>query len=583
MQITPVFITERLGDIMLINDSRANENPEKVKGFLMSHRISSNVFWFSWSLTGLFMLPAAWAQPTAQPTASATLTPSTVGPEQYVVKPEYPLISRIGLWDGTRFNRLTAQNSVTASRVYILVHGWGIGSDQSVAAYTGQPPVEVWDPQIVDNDGHPAGGWLNKLAAAIQADDPQAAILAYTWIDESATDTNPLSAYISESHTELNGRRLAESMADVLPYGANRQVHLIGFSHGSKVATVAAINMNPYPRQLTILDSPEKLLTRLGGAANGLQYYLPSLPIGRDDNSVFVDNYYSEFGDPLNGIPGLQGVIDVDLNPLTYDDIEFSQRHSYSPEWYTTATISFNPSASPAGTALGITLGQGIGWSPFYGNAYQKLSAAYRQDWAGVEGKPEPSRELDLRGQVDFNSPNLVTTHNPLVLTPVSSKGNVVQNPDGTLILDDADGNAFWSAGFDLTDKDTSILFDSQFIVPGEGDQLGIWIDDDLRYVMTGSVAGANRPNRSAISISALEAGHHVLTVALYKLDNSQATASVGNFLLVSDVNWQSSPLLLELGQCGVALLSGLPMLIPTFIGGLWMIRRSVRKTSPRR
>src|SRR5262249_24682620 len=108
------------------------------------------------------------------------------------------------------------------------------------------------------------------LAYAITQADPKAVVLAYSWIDDSATDDAlggiPAHAYLSEAYTALNGTRLADALEQALPTAFHTdggQLHLIGHSHGSKVATVAADvltqtgNANFGVAHLTILDSPE--------------------------------------------------------------------------------------------------------------------------------------------------------------------------------------------------------------------------------------------------------------------------------------------------------------------------------------
>ena len=70
-------------------------------------------------------------------------------------------------------------------------------------------------------------------------------------------------------------------------------MHLIGHSFGANVVTTAALALTTPPRQLTLLDSPEVELARIGGAKNDLQYKLPRLDLGRGPNQTFVDNYIS--------------------------------------------------------------------------------------------------------------------------------------------------------------------------------------------------------------------------------------------------------------------------------------------------
>lgn len=44
-------------------------------------------------------------------------------PQDYIVQPELPLLSRMGLWDGVQFNQMTTPGGVARDHVYVLVHG----------------------------------------------------------------------------------------------------------------------------------------------------------------------------------------------------------------------------------------------------------------------------------------------------------------------------------------------------------------------------------------------------------------------------------------------------------------------------
>ena len=102
--------------------------------------------------------------------------------------------------------------------------------------------------------------------------DPNATVLAYTWIDDSATCEDwlgvPEDVFHSRAYTTMNGLRMAEAVTQGWPRlqpGAGR-VHLLGHSHGAGVATVAALALQQAAKQdpalnvlgkFTLLDSPE--------------------------------------------------------------------------------------------------------------------------------------------------------------------------------------------------------------------------------------------------------------------------------------------------------------------------------------
>src|SRR5262249_893946 len=110
------------------------------------------------------------------------------------------------------------------------------------------------------------------LAQQILSVDPNATVIAYSWIDDSATRTRarfPQNPEHSEGNTTMNGMRLAEGIMDVLSpdyYLGLGKVHLIGHSHGARVATEAALALQQAAKikpqfnvvgQLTLFDSPE--------------------------------------------------------------------------------------------------------------------------------------------------------------------------------------------------------------------------------------------------------------------------------------------------------------------------------------
>jgi hypothetical protein len=189
------------------------------------------------------------------------------------------------------------------------------------------------------------------MAEAIATRDPDAAILAYSWADEAATDSSVLAGVLSQRRTTINGQRLAGALRHA--FGDHRPaLHLIGYSHGAKVASVASVLMEPRPEHLTLLDSPENTLPIIGGALNDLDTYLRVLVRpGADGIATFIDNYVSEYGVRYGLNLGLGDVVDVVLEPeaLPLDDIRHD--HSYAWKWYVHSAR--NPDR-----------GVGLSWSP---------------------------------------------------------------------------------------------------------------------------------------------------------------------------------------------------------------------------
>ena len=57
----------------------------------------------------------------------------------------------------------------------------------------------------------------------------------------------------------------------------NGGVHLIGHSYGARVAARAAAELDPVPRQLTMFDAPENVMTYMSGSQAGMHQTLREL------------------------------------------------------------------------------------------------------------------------------------------------------------------------------------------------------------------------------------------------------------------------------------------------------------------
>ncbi len=225
----------------------------------------------------------------------------------------------------------------------------------------------------------------------------------------------------SESYTQQNGLVMANAIHQALSknfftYGSSNGaglIHILGHSHGSKVATIAALTLeeeNVPVAQLTLLESPEDgpqyydtstSLAGLGGAQNFNWYYLDQMNISKtpvigsrgSTDSTFVDNYYSYqgVGSPLGGfnlsefgtIPNakneLSNVVDVELDPeILYGALSITGTsgafttlfgsHDYPPPWY--GQTGSEPATAPQ---------NGIYWSPLLNPASVPTGNSYEQ------------------------------------------------------------------------------------------------------------------------------------------------------------------------------------------------------------
>jgi hypothetical protein len=464
--------------------------------------------------------------------------------------------------------------------VYVLVHGWEPGYLNWVNAAAAEGQVLEWWQTFPGQPGYnpaisgglgPASPWLLEghtedgitvsstgLVQDILASDPNAAVLAYSWIDDSATAVSkytgiPEDAYLSEAYTTLNGERLAVALEEVLGSEAQFQgkLQLIGHSHGSKVATVAAVALSEASspitvNQLTILDSPESSDTDLGyllaeeGASNNNWYFLQELNIDRQNPSAtFVDNYISYFDEPYDTIlypgsnPDLGQVVDVSLDAEPYSFTDPSGQHNYAAYWY-------------AGSAeSSLTYGNEVGrkWSPLLSENSgpnqppQDLSPSYEQSWNAFDYSQANQFELN-----PYTPSSLSPVFNPVTLPAQNGAGILVTNSgDGASVtLTQQNGTMqSYTASFATAGSLHGIrglTFNYQFENPAPGDVLTISVDGNLAFVMDSSVAQSESAPGTITIGDPIGGLSHSITVTLTSTQpNSTSAVIVSNLEQFAD------------------------------------------------
>jgi probable HAF family extracellular repeat protein len=433
------------------------------------------------------------------------LTPLQHAPRDYQVPPQLSdddeISRRLERWDKhqNRFVSVSADDSHIGptTPVYVIAHGWGRGLRDEVNAH---PLNKAWE--LYDDEASGAwGAWMGEMASAINSSaiEPDAVVIGYSWIDESATT----SSSSSQNKTENSGRRLARLIEAVVGDGYEGDIHLIGHSHGSKVAAVAALKLKENPTtslsvaRLTLLDSPEVARAQVLMSANHLDDVLTSIGstgtgIGISSGQTFVDNYYSEFGREYE----IDGVVNVALQGRVNGS--WSDQHSYSYKWLgASGTSQYSQSNGLFWQSTGAIPG----------------STAFRQDWwETIEG---PIGSGSVTFEVPKNEFSLLATLNPaasrerkspsFTLQPLNSN---IFNTDGTVIVDAATGRitlienspSFVDMTFVLPADTTHLQVSFEVLSPGDGDLLGLWINNELLYSLT---------------LSDLNAGLHVAYIGI--------------------------------------------------------------------
>jgi len=491
-----------------------------------------------------------------------TVASAIQAPRQYPYQPSpIPNLSRLAKWvpntqGGGVWQQLQAADvPIAATKVHVLIHGWGIGSLPWVMAEQALSITPlIWNHASDMQD-------FTDMAAAISSRDPDPAcmILAFSWLDESATYYNDDSlqhimeglqqAYISLRATDAAALQLKEGLLMALPQPFTTRLHFIGHSHGARVAVLAAIEWERSTSQrvehITLLDSPDTAkLDWVSNARNHLERELPKLRIGRSSGTTFVDNYLSDPGrfiglpDGLACLageyrnePGLAQVVDVKLWLLIASGnlgAEIQTSHDYPRKWYSKATR--------------YTTDRGLSWSPLYTDLFEDLESYYEQDWWNDDHTVDLARELLLKS---FNGAVTAPARieQGLVMHAYHTEGHVTETASGVELTEGSP--AYWDSVLNLGPDDSALRFDYQFLSPGDGDALGIWIDGQNRFLIQGNLA-SNWLNSATIDVRALQRGSHFLTVALHNYGATNADVVVSNFRMVA------VPQPLMISSCGM-------------------------------
>jgi len=436
------------------------------------------------------------------------------------------------------------------SSIVVVIHGWAPGYRDAVKRHDGQ--LLWWD-----EGAHADGAWTSDWAwspfaavgftdtlkvnetgmlQSIAAIDPHAAVLAYSWLDDSATDAFEWDeAYESEAYAHVNGIRLANALWDAIEDTAywNGSLHLIGHSHGAKVATVAALALQhrgcPVLR-LTLLDSPEHKDARRNNAANFLGFYLDEMHIGEPspegDCGAFADNYVSYFGVAYAGRKRIKNIVEVGLKPeevMKFDD--YSNFHAYAAAWY---------GGAAAGAKSNGELPLGLAWPP----PRQPYVPALNQNWPGG---------ISQRSQWKLNAGRFIHatfsyTTKPMTMMTTAMKGNVRGNPsDGLIftssgpyptysIFEGSYHNSFFSNHY-------GIAFDLVWTAPQVGDYLVVTMEpvvggEDLVLLV---IDGQSNPGgRTSVAINSYAASLGALSLRIYFLA-APATNALVKVLAISN------------------------------------------------
>lgn len=434
--------------------------------------------------------------------------------------------------------------------LYVVAHGWAPGYRSVVDQNGGDL---LWWSSKAKAGGRWASDWAWSPVAAssvtlpvnatgllqsIVALDPTAIVLAYSWIDDSATDSGDLNlyeVYRSEAYTHANGIRLANALEQAIassfwnaPTGL---VRLIGHSHGSKVATVAAQTLQQRGRRvahLTVLDAPESDLTLFGNGANLLGFYLEQIHIANPSSNLavgtFVENYASYFGVGYAGKPNLQNLVEVTLNPYElYPLDDAGDKHTYAAAWYGGAAKGATSQKEPP---------LGLAWPP----PPKVYLPALNQNWpTGTNA----FSQWQLQAGPTIGDTFSYSTQ-PLAVTTWEVRGNVHGDPSSRLIFN-GNGGAYsiFKGSYDNSPVGDGygMVIDLEWVAPQTGDYLVVtmgspdWGGQEVLFVLDGQSVPAGR---TSVAINSAAGGFYLPIYIYFRsaLPRSPSRVALSNFRL---------------------------------------------------
>ncbi|MEA2709960.1 MAG: hypothetical protein QOF78_2561, partial [Phycisphaerales bacterium] len=489
---------------------------------------------FRWSGPSVHQLDRVSALNTAPSGAHDSIGELTVSvvsqaPRSRQPSPPPPMLAeiskRMGVWNGNDYVSVAPGDIQTNKHVYVITHGWGRGMKDEMQRDPNAKAWEVYSDSDLDNgvpkpNTKPWGAWMKDMAASIRQVDPNAEVLAFSWLDHSATGDG---VYAGDSQRESvwAGYRLGNLLKTVLPTGSTNDLRLMGASHGARVASEAAVSLKESGKKvsrLTFFDSPENGFAKnwfVEGKndldRNVLKQLLATNSgqgIGNGEGQTFVENYYSIFGQEsvTDGVVNvrLQGTAEAN-NDAPW--VGYPKLHGYPYEWFTRS--------ASADSEFGLRWD--IGGAPIF--------PFWKQDWLRtITLPPDPTsptntrwvqddtRELDLVMDVQEGATQ-ETTRTPAMVI-YNREGSVAgSTPQAMLRLDEGNvlapqtnateagsllsgeslaptsvpgSPAFVDLLMTTQTGDSYLTFDYEFVSAGDGDELGIWINDELRFVING-------------------------------------------------------------------------------------------------
>jgi hypothetical protein len=358
--------------------------------------------------------------------------------------------------------------------------------------------------------------------------------LAYSWIDDSATDSGTLNmqeVYGSEAYTHTNGIRLANALQEAIDpsFWQTGQLRLIGHSHGSKVMTVAAFTLQQQGLPvagLTILDSPESYIPLAANGANLLGFYLEQMQIANPSSGgsagAFVDSYASCFGVGYAGNSMVENIVETALYPAQlYSD--YSNQHTYAATWYGGAAAGAEAVCDPP---------VGLAWPP----APPQYQPTLNQIWPF--GTNETSQWLLYPGDTILTNYNYA--NQPLSVSTTGMQGNVQGDPSTALVFGPASGPepaySLFQGNYSPSSSDQyGIAFDLDWTAPQSGDYLVVTIggyDTEVYYTLL-VIDGQSAPNGTtsvAINTDVWDFSSNIFIYFLGSQANSAGQVTISNF-----------------------------------------------------
>jgi hypothetical protein len=256
-----------------------------------------------------------------------------------------------------------------------------------------------------------------------------------------------------------------------------------------------------------------------------LLYKITAIPGDKIDYKDVNNGYSKEAIVPISKFSGKKGILTLILNSVgpASPSANFIIKNNLQPSERDASDSSAGPNGNK--TLNQVKAQNEINFSKAQINRVNQIFEDLRDIGSKIQRK---------YGYDGMREARTMMSNKPVVLL---QKGKVVVDFDRILLTEskntDTDNSAFAHLSLISIKGDDNIEFNYKFIKGGDGDQLGVWIDDEQRFIMTGTLTDAELESTN-IDITDLKEGDHIISFALHKYGEINAEVEVSGIKINS-------------------------------------------------